>query len=56
MYLCLRVAKTHTKGLFINDVITRGGGGVSQKMTNDDMMTEGVGTVHWEDNFVFGQI
>ena len=30
------------KGLFINDVITAGGGGgLGQKMTHDDMMTKG---------------
>ena len=31
----------YCKGPFINDVITGGGGGESQKMTNDDMMAEG---------------
>ena len=37
------VQKTHFEGLFIKDVITRDsggeGGGIGQKITNEDMMT-----------------
>ena len=36
------------KGLFINDVITPGGG-ISQKMTNDDMMTRRGGVKYDKD-------
>ena len=45
------------KGLFINDVITWGGGGegVSQKMTRDDMMTQG-GRDWWQNTPFFTEI